>query len=558
MNKYNVNFLAGLLIIIIGFLLFRLPYFFWMPITNFDGDAVEYYNILEALRVYSDSPIYYPTIGYPLFLRICELILNKSIFVVFAQSLLQLFSVLLLFYSVKIVLNKYIIFISVILLGYLTSNLNLYYDSSIYPDSLLSSLYIIYASFFILTMKYKSLWFYSFLSLIIAFSISVRASAVILIPSFLCLLIFNIYQSRNLKIFLMQLLPLLVFVLIFSSFNYFSPLYKTFGIIVNKPSEQKEVLNTYPSNIKDKFLNQLALLLNHPGMNNILIYNNTKNPDSLFTAYRWELQRGVKLFIKKDSLYYQNSEWAVTNLDAFAVSNNKNYYQYTEYKNYFKIKFAESNVYYNVDKDLELKKLLFVYFFKYFYKTVQLNGYTMGFENKDFYSQNLRGRYWSYYVQRSWINWAMTKDFYVTDRVVNRTCKEYWTDDVKTLDDLDNVCWVMKSSRYYRWIIAPFYRIQPILFRNFLFPILFIFSFSLSLIGLFFSQFRERLFLVVFCILSLLILTNLIHSVILSFLYLRYTYQVSFVYYLSVAFMPMMLNWFYKNVKRKEVSTIFR
>ena len=54
----------------------------------------------------------------------------------------------------------------------------------------------------------------------------------------------------------------------------------------------------------------------------------------------------------------------------------------------------------------------------------------------------------------------------------------------------------------------------------------------------------EKIFIFLFGLGSLLMLTNVLHSFYLGSLLSRYTYQVSFIYYIFVAFIPIIL--FYK------------
>ena len=104
-------------------------------------------------------------------------------------------------------------------------------------------------------------------------------------------------------------------------------------------------------------------------------------------------------------------------------------------------------------------------------------------------------------------------------------------------------------SRLYRFFISPFYKIQPFLFRNFIIPIIFNIVLISVIIGIFYTRFSSKIY--VFSILTglLLIMTNALFSFYFCYSYTRYTYQVSFVYYISLIILPLLIQEFRKGKK---------
>ena len=549
------QFSIGVFGIIISFIIVRLPYFIYMPIPFINGDAFEYNRVINLLESGANVQIGFPGIGYPLLILLCEKISNTTIFFFFIQSLLQLLAVLLFYTYYKIYIEKYLFFVAMILVGYLTSNINLYYDTAYHPDSLMGSLFIFSIALFLRVIYNPSYFYFAILSFVIIFSVSVRANGIVLIPLVFLYLIYILIATKSfiitLKYGTLFLLPTLILCL----FHYFSPIYKTFNII----SYQSESMASgsiyigsktiYPNHSVWKKIENLNL--------NKFFYTNKidKNAlfdDTTFAIFVMAQQRGYMIHqnnqneIIIDNFNDSRSNWATINLDRELHPKDK--LKYIELKKHFKVNFNNQKLVLVPPIDFKHKLMHFIGFYQLFYKSIDLNGTILGFENLSFYDINTKMRYGNCYNE-------LQSSSYKND--LKRVYKELYTlksfSENNLLYKIDQDSWRMKTSKFYRWILAPFYKIQPILFRNFLFPLVFNGVFILSLIGVFYSKFKSKI--LIFSLISSLVLfiTNFLFSFIFCYSYTRYTYQVSFVYYVSLVILPILISEF-RNLRLKNKS----
>ena len=556
LNKFNFlfkyKFLIGLCIIIGGFLMVRLPYFIYAPITNFEGDSTQYYMILEYLERGVTKPIYYPAPGYSFFIGLIECIYDKTWFFVLCQSLVQLFAVLLFYFAYYKVFNKYVLFCSIVLFGYISSNANLHFDTSIFPDSLLSSCVIIFISLLIFTIKYKSnLIFYS-ISIVSVFALTIRPTSLSLIPVVIFILTLNFIVNKDVKWLVKQMLIYIALLFSFALFNFFSPLYKTFSLKVEYPKlkvDQIKVNQTFTEKIDNPIILKFSKIVpSNCRMKLIEKYNSNETEiDSIFSIYRYEFYRHAFLYIDSNSnlIYFCEASCPPINLDKIKFENIKLKKEYKTLKTIFFKKYGKKLVQYDTYPTLKTRLITSLYFFKYHFCIEPSISGLVGRENMDFYSYTLKGRIYGYFSSYNWNKWAdayMKTNFPTIKNNLKRTTKELYLNKTKSLTELNLIFWKMNSSRFYRRIIEPFYKVQPFLFRNILFPIVFCLTFFMCIYGLILSKFKS-IFLWYFISICLLLFTYLfIHCIYFSWIYLRYTIESSFIYYSAMVLFPIIID----------------
>jgi hypothetical protein len=538
------QFFIGSSIIVIGVILVWLPYILFMPITGLHIDSPQYYSVLSGIEQHINHTIGYPQIGYPVFLKICELILNKLWFVVLMQISLNVFAVLFFYYAYFKTFGKYLIPVSLLLLGYLSSDLNLNWDSSIMPDSLLAFFNTLCLGLVLYIVGLKKYKLIPLLSFVIVCAISVRPSALILIPLFILLMIYLFFQNNNKLLILINCLIFTSFLLGLSTVNYITPGYRTFGIITFPPNLNIE--NNRSSVDKkmkdDTLLKDLSVIAPNEHLDAILAFQEEPGVDSSYYLYMKYLKRGMSIRLDKDSnLLFKVSEGGDIKLDSIA----KDKQGFIKFKNHFINRYKDTMVSYSVNIENRLRWVHFVYFFKYFYIDGSKH---YDIENKDFYSTWLKYRWDIYYVRNIWQTRLHDYFWLVSKNVVPRTSKEQTFTTPKTVADLNFVDNKMSNSFIYRYFTKPYYSIHSILFRNILYPIVFVIVFILSCLGLLLSKFRSSLFLISFSACSLLLMTDILHSFQMTFLTLRYTYQVTFMYYVTMIMFPLIIQsfWHYK------------
>lgn len=516
-----------------------------MPYPFINTDAYQYYGILNAIESNSSAQIGFPGIGYPLFLWLCEKISDTTICVVVVQSVFQLVSVLIFFYYYYVYIKKYLFFAAILVIGYLTSNINLYYDTAFHPDSLMGSLFIISLALLLRLFFSYSLKHFVILSILVSYSIAVRANGIVLIPLLLFYLVYIGYTLKSFSFFWKNVFIVCIPLLVLCTFNYFSPLYKTFNLFGYPKETDDSSKNTtmIDSNRDDIWLNLNNLHLSdkiHIEDEDKSIFDDNNNAIYIMASQRWYLMyidsnKNLKLENYTDT----RSNWISINLDSCSYKfNSINRIKFQQFKNEFVNKYGDRKTSIMAKIDFRHKKMLFVSFFKMFYKTIKMDDILLGYENLPYYERNFKSRYGMLgNISQS----EVKKNDILFKRVYKELFKKGNQNEIKEnlLAKMDEDYWKMKISRVYRWIVYPYSFVQAVFFRNVFFPICFLLIFASSIVGMVMTKLRERLFVYLFSSAALLLLVNYLFSIQFCFLYTRYTYQVSFVYFLTMMFVPI-------------------
>ena len=256
------------------------------------------------------------------------------------QSFIQLLAVLFFYYYYKIIFRRNLIFTAVLLIGYVTSNVNLYYDSAYHPDSLMGSLFIIEIAMLIRLIHKPGHFYFFLLAIVATYSISVRANGIIILPLLLIYLVYTARQSKSFKIFGFNLFLLSIPLLLLSLFYFRSPIYKSFNLVPYPAVSvvDSNVIMETNENPTWKSLIDLNLSKNiYPEnrTNIIPVYN-----DTAYAIYVVAYQRWYLLNLDKDTnLMIENftdtrSLWSKMNLDTcFKEGSIKKENKYLSFKN---------------------------------------------------------------------------------------------------------------------------------------------------------------------------------------------------------------------------------
>lgn len=521
--------------------LIRIPYFFYLSEPDFGGDIDKYYAVASYLTSEKVKTVGYPSVGYPFFLRICELIYNKAYVVVIGQNILCVFSLSLFYFGVTNFFKKYFAYVSIILIGFSTANATLVYESAYYPESILSSLLIISLALLFYFLNSKKIIILYILSFIIVLAITVRPTSLVFYMMFFLFLIWIIYTKIvTIKKGVFILTTLVFLSISFALYNFSSPIYKQFNIITYAPElSDKDIINDYYESLNLPEIKELLSII----PDNTYPFSAVKkmtngNLDDKFEYYRNYLMYGLYFKFDGDNLIGNISSTDPIVIDSL-FNGDRNY---LIIKDKLQRKYKTKEMNYAWLNDDELKLANFRYFFKYFYvDKVQTESIIYDEYNKDFYSYILRIRWGGHYIYNylgnSYLD-NMKKN--PNDNLFRKIMKEKKFPK-KDLEDLDDEYWKMKTSLIYRLFLHPIELIQPILFRNIVYPIVYFFVFIYSLFLFVKSRGKEIVPFIAIVGCSMLLIINVLHSYHFSFLYFRYTHSVSFIYYFSMIMFPFLI-----------------
>lgn len=543
--------LPGGFIIVALFLFARLPFFLQLPVAYIGEDSGQYYNVLSAIEQGSDQRIGYPQIGYPLFLKCCELIHDSLWFVCLAQGLLQLTAALFFFISYGRAFGRFTWLAAILIGAYLTSPMSLFWDSAIFPDSLLGSLYMFCAALLlniVVLGRYRLLPFYA---LVATMAIAVRPSALILLPPFLLLMVYMAFRLRTYVQVVFHSAFMLLSLLGLAALNWSTPVFGDFHIITHPeiPSYQSKVISR---TLDDPEFQQLAQVLPHPEIVAASRFENITGVDSIFEGYR-QVWRGftVGRWQNGDSIVLNvvTSEQRVLRFDSLAAVFCVDSEACALFQDRWASRYADSAVVFSPEMGMKFSLVHTPYFFYYFYME-KLEGGAFAFD--DYYGEMLGHLIQTNMVHGDWQRFSVNNLRLVAiDQVTRRTAKELWMDSYWSAEQAADRHESLLNSMYYRYLLEPYFRIHAFVFRNPIWPLLFLTCMLLGLLTLL-RGFSSPVSLYVLLSGSMLMATLVLHVWLLTMLYWRYTYQITFLYHFVPLFLPFLLLEFRHVFLRKE------
>jgi hypothetical protein len=535
---------VGMGIIVLAFVITRLPFYLYMPLPELSPDTNKAYNILSIIEQRLDHVVGYPHIGYPLFLKACELVHNTSWFVTLAQGLLQLMAVLFFFHVYAKAFRRFLIPVSLVLVGYLTSAMTLHFDTGLFPDSLLGSTYIMGIALLIHALLNRSRWAVPTYVAIMIFSISVRPSGLVLIPPLLLLWAHQLWFGRQWRAVLLNLALTAVGLLLLATVNLMAPSHQSFSIIT-KPHISGQVReNMVTRSLDDPMLQELSEIVPHPDITLAARFPSITDRDSVFNLYLTTVLRPVTLGygrIDRDTvLYLVNSNSVSIDLDSLSAHLGADPLRYADFRERFVAAHRDDRVMFRSERGWKYIQVHIPRFFWYFH-TDRIADYPINF--RDFYGELLRDRWNKFYVSDVWQTFSRRDHRLVgIEGVMARIAKELAFDTPITPEQAEADHQRLLDSPLYHHVLRPYYAVHPCLFRNAAYPFIFLLLTLICVVGYLRSGLRSPLFLIGIMGAGILLGTMFIHVVYRTSIYWRYTYQISFFYYFAVVMIPPIIS----------------
>jgi len=518
-------------------------------------DTFEYYEIVRMLKGIGVRTIGFPGVGFPVFLKTASFINNSLLFVVFLQTILQFISIAFFLFIYNRYYKKYFYWVLFIMLGYLGASFNQYYDTCLYPDSLLSSMFIFAITLLLFLFnsksKYINLTFF-LLSVISVYAISIRANGILLVPLIFIYLLWDYLTKKNIKQSSIKISLFIIPLFVLMIFNSNSPIYKTISPIGARKIMYEDTTGYRFEFEKDSTWTLLKKIVPEgyfykeydKGLFNN--YSSATYINSYSKGFRVIRDSNQHVIVQNYSdVKMGNAIFNVTHyVDSFANDQNYNLDKLNSY--FTKTKSKAISIEFN--STLKNQLLLFISFYKFFYVKEIKNFFTK--ENDFYYEDNIKNNFWRLYLLHQGMKsfHQMYPDVFKEFDKTPLVSSKGFIDKYKT-----NIYWSFKSSRYYRYFVKPYYEFNNLVYRNWLFPMLFLIMYLIVFIRILKRDFHPLL-LFLFSLGGLLILTNILHSFYLGFLLSRYTYQVSFIYYIFVAFIPYFIIFFRNRITSKKLN----
>ena len=209
---------AGLLSAV--FLVTRLPFFLVYPVVGFAPDTGGYVSVIEMARSGVWPQFALRTPGYPLLIWLGTLFCDRWIAVILLQNLLSFGSILLLTYAVFRLRRSLAVPVALALCGFLGSSQVLLYDTYALSESPYASSVIAFTGLLILALARPQVIYFALASAAMAAAILVRPAGMYLTVIYLGVLAHLLWNRYGASIIGAFLMPFPAILLLFCAYNY--------------------------------------------------------------------------------------------------------------------------------------------------------------------------------------------------------------------------------------------------------------------------------------------------------------------------------------------------
>lgn len=508
-NKLDKNkrmLIISFTIIIIAFLLTRLPFFLYYPVPNIANDTPKYYKHITAIHQGEWPEFTNITPGYPLLIELIFLFSDKLLSIILVQNIITLLSSLLIVYSIYKLSPLLSCFSAVAVAVFISNGYHTFTDCTYRVDGVYVNFIIISFALLILATRLKRPIFFILCSCAMAFTIYLRPTGTFFIVIYVLIIIYlfrNHYSKKNIFCFSGPFAFLLLGLCVY---NYF-----TIKAFVISPFGERNLIQltlifvepdpSYPPEINGaikKFQEGI------PARDRDIIFNswNLKRYQQVLLRH-WARSRSM--IVNSIQGYkkwgFMEQRPFIRRLAMNAIRKHPGVY----------LKCVLSNLYFYFFEAINIKRS--------FYPDLN-NSYNKLFVTKDYTSllkrlpENSRK--------------DLLKEFY------NPEPLPYFKLDKG--DGKPGVTYVRTNLQIIHHSLST---VQAILFKNVFWSIGYFFSLCLSLIVLVRSGFRHNEAFIIF-LMNLAVLGAALIVCLVQRPFLRYTYVMEFVYYLGLTLLPLL------------------
>jgi hypothetical protein len=215
-------FIICALVLSLVFLITRLPFYYHYPIVGIQYDTETFLNQVSSIQS-GNLPLFdHRPPGYILFIWLITSVINRWIVVVGVQSLLFLAASLSLIYGAYCIRRILVVPATIAMVGFLGSSHVLMYETTALSESLYTTCLVFIFAFLLLAFTRNQVRFYVMASLSMILVISIRFAGMFMLVVFLVILIYMLWNKYKPKLILGFLSPMLLILLIWSTYNYFT------------------------------------------------------------------------------------------------------------------------------------------------------------------------------------------------------------------------------------------------------------------------------------------------------------------------------------------------
>lgn len=353
------SFFLSILAVSAVFLVTRLPYFIYYPVIVLSSDSASYiaaaFQLLELKAPLFDIR----TPGYPLFIAAVWSFGKNFISVSLVQSVITYISAVFFVAVAYRYYSNMVIWFAVAVCGFITSSYFLVLEMSMLTEGIFTSIMLFASGVLMMAVKSEKEWVWAVFSALIGLLIYIRPAGLFLIGLLLPLIIYFFLKGSGIRSYAALIAPCMLLLLALCTYNLFSLGKFTitpFGeanlagvtVLFMAPSEK------YPENVN----NAIRSTLDSIPRRDLNYVRNSYNPDRLFNTFKDHFHMQMMLVdnLKKtdSTMTYIKAQPYLRQISLDAISSHPDIYA----------KFFLCNLYYfftnigrNMDYFAELEKI---------------------------------------------------------------------------------------------------------------------------------------------------------------------------------------------------------
>jgi hypothetical protein len=209
-------------IVLLLFLIPRLPFFLHFPIVDIEQDSGSYLTLVNLLRGHYWLYFDVRTPGYPLMVWPFTYLPDPWLVIVYSQNFLSLLSSTLLVYGVFRLRPALALPASMAMAAFVAGSQVVMYDTAILSESLYTSTIIFTVAFLILAFARAKPAYFILSSSTMAYSIMVRPAGMYFIVIYALVLAYLLWNRYRRRLLLAYLIPFPAILLLLCSYNYYT------------------------------------------------------------------------------------------------------------------------------------------------------------------------------------------------------------------------------------------------------------------------------------------------------------------------------------------------
>ncbi|KWT84053.1 hypothetical protein [Candidatus Magnetominusculus xianensis] len=212
---------VSICLVVVPFLITRLPFFLYYPVVTMKSDFSGYYEIVRQLDKGLFPVFSLRTPGYPFFMKAVLLISNKLFSIALAQTLLSLLSAMMFVFAIFKTYRGLSVFAAAGMGAFISSHFHVDSDIALLSESLYTNCVILSFAFFILAVNLRKAVYFALCSFFMGYAVYTRPAGIFFAVTY-CITVLYLFRNKySWKSITAYAVPFAFLIALISLYNYF-------------------------------------------------------------------------------------------------------------------------------------------------------------------------------------------------------------------------------------------------------------------------------------------------------------------------------------------------